>query len=110
MSPDGKKLAFVNGKTIKIAKTRTGVLGEPVQLGQNPGAIQFTHDSRMLLVDFSKNLAIVNYRSGKTVDTVDAEVRSHSELDTLFAISADATLMAAIAKKGQQIIIVPVEK
>ena len=110
LSPDGKRLALVNGRTIKIAKTRTGVAGESVALDQSPGAIQFTRDSRMLLVDFSKNLAVVNYRTGKTLETVDAEVRSHSELDLIFATSPDETLMAAVTKKGQKIIIVPVEK
>jgi len=110
LSPDGKKLAFVNRKAITIAKTRTGVVGKPVPLDQNPGAIQFTRDSRMLQIDFSNHLAIVNYRTGKTVDKIDAEIRTHSGLETLFAVSSDETLMAAVTKKGQRIIIVPVEK
>ena len=63
LSPDGKKLAFVNRKEITIAKTRTGVIGKPVPLDQNPGAIQFTRDSRMLQIDFAKHLAFVNYRT-----------------------------------------------
>ena len=110
LSPDGKKLAFVNRKEITIAKTRTGVIGKPVPLDQNPGAIQFTRDSRMLQIDFAKHLAFVNYRTGKTVETIDAEIRTHSELETLFAVSSDETLMAAVAKNGRRIIIVPVEK
>jgi len=110
LSPDGKKLAFVNGKAITIVKARTGVAGQPVPLERNPGAIQFTLDSRLLQIDFSKNLAIVNYRTGKTVDIIDAEIRAHSQLNTLFAISAGETLMAAVTKDGQRIIIVPVEK
>ena len=110
LSPDGKKLAFVNRKAITIAKTRTGVVGKPVPLDQNPGAIQFTRDSRMLQIDFSNHLGIVNYRTGKTVDKIDAEIRTHSDLETLFAVSSGKTLMAAVTKKGQRIIIVPVEK
>jgi len=110
LSPDGKKLALVNRNTIKIAKARTGVSGEPVPLERNPEAIQFTHDSRMLLIDFSKEFAIVNYRTGKTVETFNAEVRSHSELETLFVLSPEETLMAAVGSKGQRIIILPVEK
>jgi len=39
LSPDGKKLAFVNRNTIKIAKARTGVSGEPVPLERNPEAM-----------------------------------------------------------------------
>lgn len=109
LSPDGKKLAFVNGNKIKIVKARTGIAGEPVPLGQNPGAIQFTRDSRFLQIDFSKHLAIVNYRTGKTVDKVDVKIRPHSARNTLFAISSGETLMAAVTKEGQRIIIVPVE-
>ncbi len=110
LSPDGKKLAFVNRKEITIAKTRTGAVGKPVPLNQTPGAIQFTSDSRFLQIDFSKHLGIVNYRTGKTVETFDAEIRTHSALDTLFAISSGESLMAAVTKEGQRIIIVPVEK
>ena len=110
LSPDGKKLAFVDRKNLKIAKTRTGDLSEPVPLDQNPGAIQFTLDSKMLQIDFSNHLAIVNYRTGKTVERIDAEIRPHSELDTLFAISTGETLMAAVTKDGTRIIILPVEK
>jgi len=110
LSPDGKKLAFVNRKAITIAKTRTGVVGKPVPLDQNPGAIQFTRDSRMLQVDFSNHLAIVNYRTGKTVDKIEAEIRTHSDLETLFTVSPNETLMAAVTKEGNRIIIVPVEK
>ena len=110
LSPDGKKLAFVNRNEITIAKTRTGVVGKPVPLNQTPGAIQFTNDSRLLQIDFSKHLGVVNYRTGKTVETVDAEIRTHSGLDTLFAISSGESLMAAVTKEGQRIIILPVEK
>ena len=64
----------------------------------------------MLQIDFSNHLGIVNYRTGKTVDKIDAEIRTHSDLETLFAVSSGKTLMAAVTKKGHRIIIVPVEK
>ncbi len=110
VSPDGKKLAFVNRKEITIAKTKTGVVGKPVSLKQNPGAIQFTRDSRMLQIVFPDHVALVNYRTGRTVDKVAAKIRPHSELDTPFAISPDQSVMAAVTSEGQKIIIVPVEK
>ncbi len=110
LSPDGKKLAFVNRREIKIAKTRTGVAGDGVPLDQVPGAIQFTLDSRMLQIDFSKNVGVVNFKTGKTIDVIDAEIRPHTELETLFAVSPEGTLMAAVSKDGTRIIILSAEK
>ncbi len=110
LSPDGKKLAFVNQNAIKIAKTRTGVAGDPVPLEQAPGAIQFTRDSRFLHVILPNKVGVVNYKNGKTIDTIDAEIRPHTALDTIFALSSEGALMAAITKNGTKIIVLPVEK
>jgi WD40 repeat protein len=110
VSADGKRLAFVKGKSITIAKAKTGVTEEPFAFEENPIAVQFTPDSKFLLVGFSKRFALVNFRSGKTVETVDVEVRSLGGLEALFAISPKRTLMASVSKQGQEIVIVPAEK
>ncbi len=108
LSPDGKKLAFVNHDKITIAKTKTGTVGKPAALEKPPIAIEFTRDSKFLQAVFPEHVAIVNFRSGKTVDVIDVEIRPHTGGQLPFVLSADQTLMAALAREKQQIIIVPV--
>ena len=108
LSQDGKNIALNRGNMIIVANAKTGSVRSSFQVAPNVGLFMFAPDSKLLYVGFPDHVAVINYRSGKTIEKLDLRLATLSGIKQLFSIAGNNQQMAALNLEGA-VVVLPVK-
>ena len=108
VSQHGKNIALNRGNMIIVANAKTGSVRSSFQVAANVGQFMFAPDSKRLYVGFPDHVAVINYRSGKTIEKLDLRLTTLSGIEQLFSIAGNNQQMAAVNLQGA-VVVLPIK-